>query len=606
MAKTTRDKPKKVAEKPDTGPVLVAEPNEIAEDIPEEFEESEEATPSDSEVDANDPRRIPPMQRFELAHQPQWWGFLKQFPDPINCDLYGYRLFPSIMLSPPADWTSRQKPPTHIFKIKGLITPETNQVVDYEWLRNTWGSGKYQLRMVDRTLKRTQNRQICTAIVEVNEWDTHLCVLGDWSELVPNEGNKWVISRLLKDKIIKRNNEGGFMAFSEGAAVTTNGATPDVAMLDKVLGFAERQFARNTQSTDKQQESVGLKAMDIMASTVKDVMKEATKPPTPPPPPDNTVVTLLTTMLENQRIAAENQRKENEAARAREAADAAAARQREHELLKEMLAEARKPAPAPPNPMDQMDTVLGIFDKLKDKLGGGDSEAARASRMSATQEFWQPIITEGQKTIAPLVDAGAKIMLHKAMQANQQQIGQRPGQQPQQQRPPGQSFVSPAAEVAAPPAPQQPQPPAPMQHQQTQPAPPEQQQPATAEPDQQQPPMMPMNIQEQYKAQVIAVCLNRYMATIRKRLADPTEEGQYLASLMCDDTIDLGNLPPFSMDGEEAFTRAKEAGREYLLDQFRQAPQLWEEFAGTPEKAQRFVRFIDEFLAYDPEKGIQQ
>lgn len=596
MAKITRDKPQTPAKVAPTGPVLVEE-SPIESEIPAEDEpEQEEATEAETSAAPPDPRRIPPAIRMEGR---EFWAFLQQHPAPQDLDLYVYRLFPVVKSLPPPGWNSNQKPPTYCEKVKGVVTQQTGQVADYEWLRNVRGSGNYHLRVVERALKRTQNRQICECILEINEYDTHMPVLNDWCELVPNaSGNQWIIQRLLQDKVIKRTPEGGFVA-ADGQHQNGTAATDPGAMLTQTVNLA-KDLARTMQPKESPSAFSGKDIVDLIKSNaaqndpqrVIDAAKglvEISKP-AEAPKPDNTVINLLIEQMKTER-------EERAAQRQRERDEATTAREREFKLM-EKLMEANKPTPAA-DPDVQLTKTFDLLAKAKEFIGEGGS-----SKMNGWQEFLKDPITELMGALKQFAQPiGMVVAANIAQKQQAQQQAARPASQP-----------APAQVPAAAPANGQPAQPA------AAPAP-----DATAQPaaEQAQPQQMDPNVQGVMV--VIGAVLQQIDLTLRDHFehaaaGDEGYSGEDFAMWFCDNRIAVpppyNMLAPNGLSGSEALDRirkfsandpqgnfvpAPEAGRQVILAAYRQNPVTWQSICPTEERAKQFETFITEFLSYDPE-----
>lgn len=573
MANTTREKGKRQPAKKDTGPILVEDPAAITEDlppsdqIPVEDDSEEEEAAQQSEAAAPDPRRIPTSSSLTAS---ELWGFIAQYPVPEDLDLYVYRLFPVIRASAPPDWNGEGKWPTYQEKLKGLVAEQTGRVPDQEWLRNVRGSGLYHLRLIDRRLKRTQNRQICEAKVEINEWDTHPPVLNDWSELVPCEANKWIIQRLLKDKIIKRTPEGGFVAHettSQEAPAAQNGGG-EARMLETALRFAEKAYANN-RPVAPPAAFTGKDIVDLIGKTqaANDPQKiiaaaqglvQIAKPAEDP---------MLKFVLDRL----------------------AAAEDRSSRLLEKLLTPVEKPAP-PPDAMHEL--AMGLLKKKLEEPAPTAETIAAASKMSGAQEFWKGMAEVIAPVLAPLTDGLGKI-IPIVVTAKMAQ-GAQPAQNAQQPRP--------AQQVAT----AQPQP-------QQQPAPAAAPaQPAAEAPPQPQAP----NMQEQLKSLFYAI-LDQATPTMLDTFANADEyegpAGEVFAATFCSMTF-RNTLPPqvielmSALQGEDlslisgiaAHKQAKEMGLEVIIDGYRNSPYAKKTVGDNAAQEKKFRDFVMQFLAYDP------
>ena len=584
MAKTTREKPQSPPKTGPTGPILVEESSQEAE-IQAEEEPEQEQTETESPATAPpDPRRIPPSQRME---GPEFWAFLQQYPVPQDLDLYIYRLFPVVKSLPPAGWNSNQKPPTYCEKVKGLITQQTGEVADYEWLRNVRGSGNYHLRVVERALKRTQNRQICECILEINEYDTHMPVLNDWCELVPNaSGNQWIIQRLIQDKVIKRTPEGGLVAAVVPSENSTAANDPG-AMLTQTVNLA-KDLAQTMRPKDTAPGFTGKDIVDLIGKTQvandpQKIIDAATSLIQMTKPPENkegsVLITLLLAQLKEQ------------------STEAAAARAREFELMKDMLNKANTPPPAPPAPPDPVATIEAqakAYVTLREAFGGGDAAAAQ-SRMNGWQEFLKEPLVGFMDLLKPFAQVGAAIFAAKAQQSAQQNAAAAPKAPT---APPTSPAVTQGQQQPAPTPPGQPQ-------QQTTPQPAQEtQQPMPPAPN-------PVLI-------VLNAALMHVDFTLRDYFANELP-GSDFAAWFCDTAIPLPapyNLMQESVIGAEALKKlqqftatdpqgktldAPEAGKNLLIAAYKANPAIWAKIVTSPDKEPKFSKFLDEFLAYNPE-----
>jgi len=605
MAKITRDKPQPPAKAAPTGPILVEEPQVDTEIPTEEESEQEETGVEPAAAAPPDPRRIPPAIRMEGR---EFWAFLQQYPAPQDLDLYIYRLFPVVKSLPPPGWNSNQKPPTYCEKVKGIITQQTGQVADYEWLRNVRGSGNYHLRVVERALKRTQNRQICECILEINEYDTHMPVLNDWCELVPNaSGNQWIIQRLIQDKIIKRTPEGGFVS-ADGQQQNATAGDPS-AMLTQTVNLA-KDLARTMQPKESPSAFSGKDIVDLIRSNAaqNDPQKvidaarglvEISKPPEAPKP-DNSVLNLLIEQMKTER-------EERAAQRQRERDESTAAREREFKLI-EKLMEAQKPVPAPPapDPEVQLTKTFDLFAKFKELTGAG--EGGTSSKMNGWQEFLKEPLTELINLAKPFATLGAQVLAMRAAQSQQPAAAPAPRPAPR----PTADQIGAAADQAPAAAPQPAgQPAAPAQE------------PAPAAP-----PTPDANFQGVMV--VIGAVLSQIDLTLRSHFAhfaagDEGYSGGDFAAYFCDQQIGLpapfNMMAPDGITGAEALLRirqfsaqdaqgnhvpAPEAGRRIIMEIMQQQnPAAWQALCPTEERAKLFDKFIGEFLSYDPEAEEQ-
>jgi hypothetical protein len=552
MAKTRGGSGNRPPQTAPTGPVLVDDPPAQT-DLPEPpaEDDSEEESVAAAESASPDPRRIPPSLNLT---GPQMWAFIAQYPAPQDLDLYCYRLFPVIVAGPPPDWTGGSKWYTYQEKVKGLIAEQTGRVVDYEWLRNVRGSGTYHLRLIDRRLKRTQNRQVCEAKVDVNEWDAHPPVLNDWSELVPTEANKWIISRLVKDKVIKRTQEGGFVAYEgEPAAQNGNGnqsASGEAAkMFDTAARILERAYNRPPAPAPTKEESP-FEKIDIVG--LIDKTHSANDP-----------VKMLAGFKDLADIL--------KPPAAAPAADPVAMALKIIEALK-----PNTPAVAPLDPIAQMKVQLDMIKTIKDTFGDSEKEAAETrSRMNGWQEFFKQPLTELMSGLKPLFKVGADILFlktnHPAPAANATPRATAPAQVAQPGAP------APAA------APEQ----------------------TTAEQPQgqEEPPMMN---RQQAEAHMIMTGVASVAPTLIKYFESEELTGVDFASWFCDASLPTGlpNMPmvPELVDGYDALPMLKQYGAAQIQSLIKvNAGPLYTRIAPTEDKETALLKFLEEFLSYDPE-----
>ena len=90
--------------------------------------------------------------------------------------------------------------------------------------------------------------------------------------------------------------------------------------------------------------------------------------------------------------------------------------------------------------------------------------------------------------------------------------------------------------------------------------------------------------------------------TMRSYLAN--SNGTEFAAWFCDTTFQLPPPvpPPYNMlPGMEALAQAKLAGSREILEAYKKNPDLYKQIAPNSEAEEKFIRFLDEFLAYDPE-----
>ena len=560
MAKTTSGKPKK--QTTNTGPVLVDDPENPGEAIPapDPEEELEEIDPAEAQPapQAADPRRIPESSMLEPR---AFAAFVAQYPAPADLDAYFYRLFPVVKNLAPPEWPPNKKFPTYIEKVKGLLTPQTNQVFTWDWLRDIRGSGKYNIKLIDRTLKRTQNRMVCETNVEVNEWDTHPPVLNDWAELVPCDANKWIIERLLREKIIKRTPEGGFVAFEISqngtAPAAPNGADP-VSLMRETLNAAERMAKMMAPPKEDKKDESPFQKIDIVKliegsqnandpGKILTAAKELAAMMKPPEQPKADPEAHLKMVLE--------------------------------------IAKLFKPADVAPQPsaLDQLKQTAELAKVMRESFGPTETEIQAKSHMNGWQEFLKEPLTEFVGLLKPFAQLGAGLLMQRATQGNA------PSPAAPRPTPPATTQLPTAVPNPAPANGAAPPTPAAATGEPGQPAADQPQQPQQAAPmDQQQ-------VQMQFVIQV----LNQVTPTLISYLENPEMGGKDLALWFIDTSFNtnLGMMKGLAL--WEMLRPMME--REQLLQLYQTSP-YWKNIQPYAEK---FPKFVDEFLAYDPEKDAE-
>ena len=278
------------------------------------------------------------------------------------------------------------------------------------------------------------------------------------------------------------------------------------------------------------------------AKNVDSVAKivEMAKPPAPAAP-DNTLEKFLLTELTAERAA-------------------------NRDLMGKLLDRANAPAPAPPaDPL--RDLAMKMLEKRLEKMDekpDSESEAARVSRMNGTQE----LIVELTKAVSPVLEKAMGLFTVMAA-AKQAPPATRP-------RPPA------TVDVAATGTQEQAQP-----QQQTQEEQPQPEQPA-------QPTM------EQAQQQILNFVLGSATPTLQQYLETGT--GDEFAAWFCDSAFSLpGVPPPFNrIGGVDALKFAKQTGKTAIVEAYKKS-QYWQQIAPNSEAEEKFIRFLDAFLAYDPE-----
>ena len=275
-------------------------------------------------------------------------------------------------------------------------------------------------------------------------------------------------------------------------------------------------------------------------------MAEMMKPPAPAAP-DNTLQTFLL-------------------------AELTAERSTNRELMGKLLDRANAPAAAPPaDPL--RDLAMKMLEKRLEKMDEkpeAESAAERVSRMNGTQE----LIVELTKAVSPVLEKA--MGLFTVMAASKQPP---PAARP---RPPATVDVAPTGTPTAEQPPQQ-----------TQEQPPQQ-------------PETPQPTMEQAQQQILNYVLGTATPTLQQYL--DTSDGDSFATWFCDTTFSLpGVPPPFNrLSGVDALKFAKQTGKPAIIEAYKKAPALWQQIAPNSEAEEKFIRFLDEFLAYDPEAEAEE
>lgn len=563
MAKTSTDRAKnnrRKAADDQTVPVEV----DLLDDADETNDEQEEQAGPPP-----DPRLIP---RAGELPGPEFFAFAVQHPEPSWIDLYVHRLKPAVVNIPPPEWPEGKKFPSYCEKVKGLITEQTGRVADFDWLLTQRGSGKYHCRLVDRRLKRTQNRLICESFIEISQYDTHPPILNDWRELVPCQENNWIIDKLLRAKIIKRTPEGGFVAY-EGPAANGQPNTDPSVMFDKAMAGAERiarlmaPKEKETSSPFQQIDIVSLMEKTQTANDPQKIINAAKSLVEISKPKENTEGQQLLTFVMQRLNAAE---------------------ERATALLTKMLESKANPA------TDDVKKVADIIEAVDRIRGGTESEAVKQSRMSGTQEF----VSELTKAFAPGVNQFLGVFgtfLNLQMQQKMREQAQQPKPTTPTARPaaPQQPAQVPAPQPNTPSA----QPPQPA----TAPAPnePADQQAAADQTESQE--QTAMN-QAQAEARIIASGLSSVGPTLVKYFEDEELTASDFAAWFCDAALPTGLPYPELINGYDAFPVLKKYSGENIRELIKvSVPPLYMRLAPTPEKEDALLKFLQEFLAYDLE-----
>ena len=571
----------------ETGPVLVAdEPETAAEGSRDEFEPdaADESSENSDPPQSTDPRTAP---KSDDLTPDELFKFIAQHPTPGDLDFYVYRLVPIIRKAKPVDWSSRRPWPTYVEKLKGLITPQTNRVVDLDWVRTMRGSGKYYIQVNDRSVKRTKNRELCHCTLEINDYQNHPAIFDDYSELLPVSENGWLYNRLLRDKIIKQTPEGNFVAYEDGEKKEqhTNGAAASIDpthMLKQTVDLAKDLAKTMTPPTPPAAFSgadiVNLIGKTQTANDPEKIIAAARGLVEMTKPADSPMLALLMAQLEDARK------------------EAAAAREREMRMLEKMLDKANTPPPAPPaapapvDPIKQMGDTLKMIGEAKETLGLSGGEGG-SSKMNGWQEFLKEPLTELISGLKPLFGVGAQLIGMKAMQPQ-------PGQQP----------ARPAAPATTAPAPVQQ--PAPMQQQ----TPPEQQEP-----------QQEMNIDPTTLG--ISIVISQANATLRAFFREGLSGTEFADEWFCNTEFAIRSylpaqvpqafrmMAPETMSGYKLLEQlqqtsgkdpqgndipAPEWGKQMILSIYRQQSEVWQSIAPNATEEQRFEKFIGELVAYKP------
>lgn len=229
------------------------------------------------------------------------------------------------------------------------------------------------------------------------------------------------------------------------------------------------------------------------------------------------------------------------------------------ELMGKLLDRANTPAAIPP-PDPLKDLAMDLLKKRLEKLDeptAAEAATERASRMSGNQELTVEII----KYLAPVAE---KALTFFTM-AN---TAQAPPPRPAAARPaptPDAPAVEPPQQQATPTQTDAP--------------------PPTAE-------------QLDPRKAVLNFILSYVTPTLLSYLE--AGDGEGFASWFCSSSIPIPKSH-FPIPGTEAHKFAKQLGRLAIMDAYKTNPDLYRQIAPNTEAEERFIRFLDEFLAYDPD-----
>lgn len=249
------------------------------------------------------------------------------------------------------------------------------------------------------------------------------------------------------------------------------------------------------------------------------------------------------------------------------------------------IVEALKPAAAaaPLDPIAQLNQYATMAKTMKEAFGPGEveTEAIKQSRMTGTQEF----IAELTRAFAPGVNEMFKVL-----------GGFASIRMAQAQKPPANATPR-ATGPAAVAQPGQPQPVAPPAATAAEPV--VEQQPE----GQEEPPQMN---RQQAEAHMIMTGLASVAPTLIRYFESEELTGHDFAAWFCDASLPTGlpNMPmvPELVDGIDALPMLKTYGAEQIrsLVKINAAP-LYARIAPTEEKESALLKFLEEFLTYDPE-----
>jgi hypothetical protein len=322
------------------------------------------------------------------------------------------RFFEVLKKIPPDAWTEgkavikiyRQEP-----SIDRLASGKAKHIQEYyepiagpERIKLDHGSGKYLLFLTYQGPKDGGLRELERTNIDILDMKYPPKVpRGDWLEEPKNSGWLWAFPK-------------------ETPPPAASPVSQLAETLDVLDGIQDRAAARARPA-----EAPAAPTQPSMLEIIKTV-KEMMPPPTPPAT-DNKMLDTIVQLMNGQldRMSRDNADLRKEIAEARKNPETKSALGG----LAEIIAEAQKIGIVPAD-------IKSLWGKAEGAL-----QAVTRSRMSGTEEFWQPIVTgllDSIKPVLPMVVARI---------ANQQQQ-QRPQQQPQQ---PGAPALIPAANPSTPP-----------------------------------------------------------------------------------------------------------------------------------------------------------
>jgi hypothetical protein len=223
---------------------------EIEED--EEEQENQQETAAASTAD-NNPLKIPRTRRLPAE---EFESFLLKYPETDGTMFYLYRLEPKIDRT----YTAGDAAETNIDKGK-------HQKFSLPWLRQTWGSGRYQVRFKDAS------KQVCDSIIDINEYTEFPPIL-DVRELVDCDANRPYINNLIARGKAYRDQQGFLVPMDPNKKPLPGEAGNNAEVVDRVLSFAEKTLNRQQPGAGKIEEHAGLKAVDMMATANGEIMKQ--------------------------------------------------------------------------------------------------------------------------------------------------------------------------------------------------------------------------------------------------------------------------------------------------------------------------------------------
>lgn len=221
----------------------------------EEDEESDEQTTTATAATAapDDPRKIPRAKRIPAE---EFEAFLTNYPETDGTMFYLYRLEPKIDRT----YTAGEAAETNIDKGK-------HQKFSLAWLRQTWGSGRYQVRFKDA------GKQVCDSIIDINEYTEFPPIL-DVRELVDCDANRPLINNLIARGKAFRDGQGFLVPQDPNRKPLPGEPANNAEVVDRVLNFAEKMARGQQPGAGKIEEHAGLKAVDMMTQANAEMMKQ--------------------------------------------------------------------------------------------------------------------------------------------------------------------------------------------------------------------------------------------------------------------------------------------------------------------------------------------